>query len=240
MWQDYVISGGQFVFALAMIPTIRSAQKPALLSSVITALGLSIFAVCFATLSLWLSVAGTSVGALTWWIVAAQSLKREPVKVRLDRRRVRALAIFGQNVTSCDLCGTPGLTLAADTCDLTCDAALQRMSKLELTTDANVCTCLIECDGQASLIDGETCRANLIRRWREQYAGPANAHVPVRFPFPLGLPTDDELLKGSDPTGPQPRGILNVCVKGFDVDCGLPSGHTGDCVSASKLREAGR
>lgn len=193
IWQDAVISVGQFVFALAMIPTIRSSSKPALASSVVTAIGLTVFALTFSTLDLWLSVAGTATGALTWWIVAAQTYTRSRVGWRYfsGRPPERQHIVLPRN-------------------------------KLTLSTDVRMCECLLECDGVASLIDGEICRANVKRRWREQYGSP--------------VPSDEELLKGTA-TMLEPRGILNVCLKGFDRDCGLPSGHDGDCITASKLDE---
>ncbi len=142
MWQDYVISAGQFVFALAMIPTIRSASKPALISSVITALGLSIFAVCFATLSLWLSVAGTGVGAFTWWIVAAQTFRRG---MRPRERHIKVPRRF-------TVYGEPG----------------HGVTRFSTSIRARDCTCLIECDGVATLINGEVCRAARLRAIREK------------------------------------------------------------------------
>jgi len=75
IWQDLVISIGQFGFAIAMIPSITSKQKPALFSSLFTAIGLTVFGVCFLTLELWLSVIGVWSAALMWWILVIQKVK---------------------------------------------------------------------------------------------------------------------------------------------------------------------
>lgn len=75
-WQDWVIGAGQFVFALALVPSVRSSQKPALATSLLTAAGLTAFGVCFATLGLWLSVAGVWSSAAMWWLLAVQVSRR--------------------------------------------------------------------------------------------------------------------------------------------------------------------
>jgi threonine/homoserine/homoserine lactone efflux protein len=54
MWQDWVITGAQIVFVLALIPSIvHSNNKPPLLTSVPTVLGLISTTIAFVTLSLW-------------------------------------------------------------------------------------------------------------------------------------------------------------------------------------------
>ena len=76
MWQDYVFSIGLIVFNIALIPAIRSKTKPPLGTSVPTALIQCIFVVAFASLEMWLSVAGTIVLALLWSTLAAQKLQQ--------------------------------------------------------------------------------------------------------------------------------------------------------------------
>lgn len=73
MWQDYVISTGQWLFALALIPSIRSkTDKPPMASSLMTAIILSIFAGTFVTLDLTVSAVSSMASALAWWILFFQ------------------------------------------------------------------------------------------------------------------------------------------------------------------------
>jgi hypothetical protein len=97
-WQDVVIAVGQFVFAAALIPSVRGRQKPALTSSLITATGLTVFGICFATLGLWLSVAGVWTSAAMWWVLAWQ-VRTAPAVVSLDEalawgKRFEAMAHY--------------------------------------------------------------------------------------------------------------------------------------------------
>lgn len=71
-WQDIVISSVNFVFAIALIPSIVKSTKPHVLTCLTTAVGLTLLAVTFATLNLVLSTVGISFGALGWWILTAQ------------------------------------------------------------------------------------------------------------------------------------------------------------------------
>ncbi|MFO0781294.1 MAG: hypothetical protein U0524_00170 [Candidatus Saccharimonadales bacterium] len=72
MWQDYVLAVGAFFFSIALIPSLRGSQKPAVLTSVLTAITLAIFAVTFVTLDLWLSAIAEAIGVLCWGALAAQ------------------------------------------------------------------------------------------------------------------------------------------------------------------------
>lgn len=159
IWQDYVISVGQFIFALAVVPSLRSQSKPAFSTSLITAMGLSVFAFCFLTLHLTLSTLGTASTALAWWLLVYQTARREPVKHRLDRARIRS--------------------------------TLDRRK-------ANLCDCLLECDLSLSEIlhtgelpNGMQCRVDV-----------AAQQVTEQM--------EDELINGTDPDGPEPRGIFTV------------------------------
>jgi hypothetical protein len=73
MWQDHVIAGVQWVFAIALIPALVEKQhKPPMWTSVITALGLAIIAFAQATLGLWHSTGVCLVIALMWAVLAIQ------------------------------------------------------------------------------------------------------------------------------------------------------------------------
>jgi len=74
MWQDTVISIGQVIFLLALLPSIFSKNKPAWGTSFLTALILSIFAFTFWTLSLKWGMISSGMVALGWWVLFFQAL----------------------------------------------------------------------------------------------------------------------------------------------------------------------
>ncbi len=71
-WQDIVISVGQYIFALALLPSIFSADKPALSSSVLTAVVIIVFGATYVTLGMWSSAIASAVLALGWSVLAFQ------------------------------------------------------------------------------------------------------------------------------------------------------------------------
>jgi len=71
-WQDIVFSVGSLIFVFALIPTLRSKEKPAFTTSFITALVLSIFALTYITLSLWGSAFFQGCTAACWFLLAFQ------------------------------------------------------------------------------------------------------------------------------------------------------------------------
>ena len=76
MWQDKVISACQFLFLVALIPSIISEEKPALWSCILTALLLTVIAFTQWTLHLYFSmVSGISI-ASGWWVLTYQQFKR--------------------------------------------------------------------------------------------------------------------------------------------------------------------
>ncbi len=77
IWQDVVISIGSWVAIAALIPTLLAAHKPALWSSIITALTVGTFAVCYLTLSLWSAALSSAVLAIVWLILAIQKWRQE-------------------------------------------------------------------------------------------------------------------------------------------------------------------
>lgn len=76
-WQDLVFSVGNFVFAFALIPTIKGKDKPAFSTCIISAPILTLFVVAFASLGLWLSALGVGLSAAAWWILTLQTYKRK-------------------------------------------------------------------------------------------------------------------------------------------------------------------
>lgn len=77
MWQDIVIAIVQFVFSIALIPSIFSDKKPNIFSSVITFVGLIVMIICFFTLGLYNSVIWSSFSALGWLVLLLQEAKKE-------------------------------------------------------------------------------------------------------------------------------------------------------------------
>lgn len=78
MWQDWVIAACQWIFALALIPTIRHpSAKPPFLSSILTAVLLTVLGATFITLELWNSALSSFAVAIAWYILAWQRWKMD-------------------------------------------------------------------------------------------------------------------------------------------------------------------
>lgn len=75
-WQDITIALVQFIFGLALIPSIVKWKLPATSTTLLTAIGLSILGATFLILELWISVTGTWFVASGWWILTIQNLIR--------------------------------------------------------------------------------------------------------------------------------------------------------------------
>lgn len=71
-WQDWIFTIGQFIFVIALIPTIRGKDKPAFITSLITTIILFSFAATYTTLQLWGSALFASLNASAWGILAVQ------------------------------------------------------------------------------------------------------------------------------------------------------------------------
>lgn len=75
-WQDIVIAITQIGFIFSMLPSIRSKDKPALLTSVLNVILVSVIATCLLTLHLWLGTITAFMIAGTWAILAVQKSKK--------------------------------------------------------------------------------------------------------------------------------------------------------------------
>lgn len=71
-WQDWIFTVGQLIFIIALIPSIRSKDKPAFTSSLITAVILIGFAATYTSLELWGSAIFAFLNASAWGILAIQ------------------------------------------------------------------------------------------------------------------------------------------------------------------------
>lgn len=76
LWQDWVFSIGQIIFVIALIPTIKGKDKPALSTSLITGAILLAFAFSYMALSLLFSTVTSIVMSLSWFILAYQKYKQ--------------------------------------------------------------------------------------------------------------------------------------------------------------------
>ncbi len=73
MWQDWVISIGQWVFIFALIPTLRHpTNKPELITSILTGATIAIFAATFATLEFWSATLSSTLLSVTWFVIGYQ------------------------------------------------------------------------------------------------------------------------------------------------------------------------
>lgn len=84
MWQDTLIAICQIAFLPAMWPTVRGRDKPALATSVLNAVIVSVIAFALATLGLWLAFGTAILIAGTWAILAVQKLKLDRVSETVE------------------------------------------------------------------------------------------------------------------------------------------------------------
>ncbi|HEX8994213.1 MAG TPA: hypothetical protein VF803_03095 [Candidatus Paceibacterota bacterium] len=76
MWQDYIVAIVQWVFFIALIPTIRHAtHKPPVSSSLLTAVMTMILSATFATIPLWNSTLSSFACGAAWFVIAYQRYK---------------------------------------------------------------------------------------------------------------------------------------------------------------------
>lgn len=75
MWQDYVLTAGQIVFCVTLIPMLFAKEKPPLSSSITTGVVLLVSAGVMSTLHLWLAAASQSIVGLQWLWLAVQKIR---------------------------------------------------------------------------------------------------------------------------------------------------------------------
>lgn len=71
-WQDLVLLIGNFMFFLALVPSIMSDHKPSKWTSLPTAVVLSIFAFTYHSLGLVFGTCMVALSALAWWVLFFQ------------------------------------------------------------------------------------------------------------------------------------------------------------------------
>jgi hypothetical protein len=70
--QDLILTAGSLIFALALLPSIFSKNKPALSTSLLTAVVVYIFAGVYISLNLWFTAITTLITGSCWSILALQ------------------------------------------------------------------------------------------------------------------------------------------------------------------------
>ena len=100
IWQDLIIASGGFVLAAALLPSIRGRHKPAKATCILTGGYLTVFAITFATLGLWVSTAGIGTNALMWWILLRQHTMAENIAaeyvISLDEAVAKLRSVLGE------------------------------------------------------------------------------------------------------------------------------------------------
>ena len=79
-WQELVFFLGQMIFNISLLPSIFSKDKPALITSMLTATVIFVYVFVYGSLSLWLT--GISVGTtgLLWAVLAYQKYRMDKTK----------------------------------------------------------------------------------------------------------------------------------------------------------------
>lgn len=75
-WQDWVFIIGQLIFVIALIPTIRGKDKPAFITSLVTAIFILLFGITYITLGLWGSAIFAFLNSSAWAILAIQKYQK--------------------------------------------------------------------------------------------------------------------------------------------------------------------
>jgi len=73
MWQDWVVFGLQWIFIASLFPTVfHATQKPAVSTSIITALGMFTISGTYLTLNLYASTLSSFLLGVLWVVLAVQ------------------------------------------------------------------------------------------------------------------------------------------------------------------------
>lgn len=75
IWQDLVFVVGNIFFMIALIPSIKSKNKPSFYTSFASSIILLAFSFTLASLELWASAIVTLIVAVLWIILAVQKYK---------------------------------------------------------------------------------------------------------------------------------------------------------------------
>ncbi len=73
-WQDIILTIGNIIFLIALLPSILSVDKPSKWTSLITSVTLTIFTIVYFTLGLSYACIATGLSALGWWVLFFQKI----------------------------------------------------------------------------------------------------------------------------------------------------------------------
>lgn len=77
LWQDVIMTSGQFIFALALIPTIKANQPPTKWTCLTTAVVTTVYIPTLLSLGLKVSFVATILVSIGWWILFYQSYHKK-------------------------------------------------------------------------------------------------------------------------------------------------------------------
>ncbi|MFW6283209.1 MAG: hypothetical protein ACOC1P_04125 [Minisyncoccales bacterium] len=75
IWQDLVISIGEWIFIVSLMFSIFSKNKPSIYTSLTTGIVLTFFGISFFTLNLYMAGVSSLGCAICWYILFVQKLK---------------------------------------------------------------------------------------------------------------------------------------------------------------------
>lgn len=75
MWQDYILMFWQWIFIVILLPSLFTDQKPHILTSSFTSIGLFTFGVIYYSLELFWASIPTFIHGVGWLILAVQKYK---------------------------------------------------------------------------------------------------------------------------------------------------------------------
>ena len=78
--QDIAVTVIAVAFIFTLVPALRGAQKPPVVTSLTLALGLAGYAVVYATLGLWLGAATVAAQAVLWAVLCTQRARQTEVR----------------------------------------------------------------------------------------------------------------------------------------------------------------
>jgi hypothetical protein len=90
-WQDFALASGNIVFAIGLLWSIFTPNKPHAVTSLITTIWLTLFTVSYATLGLTFAAIGAASNVLLWVVLFVQVVRRN----LRERPLVRAGGGFG-------------------------------------------------------------------------------------------------------------------------------------------------
>jgi len=74
-WQDIVFGTGQWLFAIALIPSILSNNKPSIMTSALNSMVLASFVIAYITMGFYVSAFSATIVAIEWLILLIQKTK---------------------------------------------------------------------------------------------------------------------------------------------------------------------